>query len=56
MRAFARPAGVLAWYGPRCTAYLLLIVALAVFGFRNAIAGRSPFKRTDESSRAAAAD
>jgi hypothetical protein len=48
--------GVGAWYGPRCTAYILIVVALAAFGFRNAVAGRALFGTPEDSSRAAAAD
>jgi hypothetical protein len=48
--------GVGAWYGPRCTAYVLLLVGLAVFGFRCAVAGRPIFggAETDQASSAAA--
>ena len=48
--------GVGAWYGPRCTAYVLLIVALAVYGFRCAVAGRPIFGKaeSDQASSAAA--
>ena len=48
--------GTGAWYGPRCTAYLVFFIALAAFGLRNAIAGRSLFGAAEDSTRAAAAD
>jgi hypothetical protein len=53
----ARIAGVGtgAWYAPRCTAYLLVVVALAAFGLRNAIAGRALFGREEERKAANAA-
>ncbi|MGH9521894.1 MAG: serine/threonine-protein kinase [Terriglobales bacterium] len=47
-------AGVGSWYGPRCTAYVLLILALAIFGLRNAIAGRSFFSAERKTSAASA--
>lgn len=47
--------GTGAWYSARCTAYLLLFIALAAFGFLNAIAGRSLFGSPEEARTAKAA-
>ena len=48
--------GVGAWYGGRCLGYALLLVALAVYGFRCAVAGRPWFggEEAGDSLRAAA--
>ena len=47
--------GVGAWYGTRSTAHVLLIVAVAVYGFRCAVAGRQLFGRAETDKRAARA-
>ena len=50
----AAAVGTGAWYSPRSWAYLLLIIAIAAYGFRCAVAGR-PLFSSDETSEPAKA-